>query len=346
MTEKQQQIFTFHRVREECEQGSADAWRAFLELYTPQALSFFALYAPAGSGDPKRLWANVVAALSAHNFERLRATARQSEREFLADVRALLLDTITETGTQASNAVAPNAAAESEPETTAEGTQGATPGAVANATQAHAAAEGTGASLRDESVAPVTPSAAVDTGAGTGAGTGSGTGAGTGFAAKLPKLLEGLPLLHQEMIFFRLAGYTDRTIELMLRVAPRVAQGAFERLSADFAAAQNLEHDRCPWPAEWLALLHGARAAKTDKCPPLHQFMRVHDGQVSWYEKEPVERHVAGCLHCLEAWTALREVGYWRRAAPPLPSAEIEELLRGVPVEVTPKKSIFRRVFS
>ena len=55
---------------------------------------------------------------------------------------------------------------------------------------------------------------------------------------KLGKIVAELPLLHQEMLFFKLAGYTDATLELVLRVAPRVAQASFERLPPDFAAAR------------------------------------------------------------------------------------------------------------
>jgi hypothetical protein len=163
---------------------------------------------------------------------------------------------------------------------------------------------------------------------------------------RLAALLEGLPLLHQEMIFLKLAGYTDGTIEKMLRVAPRVAEKSFARLSPDFAAALNAQKDRCLWPREWLEILRQARTAKKDNCPELHQILRVHDGQVSWYDKEPVEKHVSGCLYCLERWTALRETGYWRRMASAVSQAQIEEWLRVLPVRAEEKKkSLFQRVF-
>ena len=163
---------------------------------------------------------------------------------------------------------------------------------------------------------------------------------------KLAALLDGLPLMHQEMIFFKLAGYSDASIEKMLRVAPRVAEKSFARLSPDFAAALGAQKDRCLWPSEWLAILRSARAAKKETCPELHQILRVHDGQVSWYDKEPVERHVSGCLYCLERWAALREVGYWRRMAPAISPEQIEEWLRVLPVRVEEKKkkSLLRRV--
>src|ERR1051325_1150835 len=89
-----QTLVTFHRVREECEQGSADSWRAFLEFYTPLAFQLVALYAPDRS--PRdQIWEQTISALAENNFERFRATERQSEREFLVDLRALLLDKLT-----------------------------------------------------------------------------------------------------------------------------------------------------------------------------------------------------------------------------------------------------------
>jgi hypothetical protein len=51
-------------------------------------------------------------------------------------------------------------------------------------------------------------------------------------------------------------------------------------------------------------------------------------------------------LHCLENWTALHEVSYWRRAAPTIAPALIEEWLHGLPVVVVEeKKGLFKRVF-
>ena len=269
-------LFTFHKVRRECEQANADAWRAFLEFYSPLFLCLLEIYLPGKTEVSHRLLGKLLGELAENNFQRLRSTSRQSEREFLADLRVLLLDLAAKAAVEITD--------------TTEG----------------------GRLLEVENV---------------------------------KKLLEGLPLMHQEMLFFKLAGYTDLTLERMLRVAPRVAEKAFERLGADYSAAQRLERDRCPWPVEWLAVLREAHRAKQENCPEQHQFLRIHDGQVSWYDKEPVEKHVAGCLHCLERWTALREVGYWRRIAPPTSTATIEEFLRVLAVSPEPQKSLFRRVF-
>jgi len=274
-------FFTFHKVREQCEQESAEAWRAFLDFYTPLGLHLLKMYLPGNGPVPDRVWEQTLAALAENDFQRFRATARQSEREFLADLRALLLD------------------------------------------QVFPAAAGSATACESQ---PATAAAPLD-------------------LEVLGKLVENLPLVHQEMLFFKLAGYTDASIERMMRMAPRVAQAAFARLEPDYAAALTLECDRCPWPRPWLALLQEARAKKQEACPHVHQFLRIHDGQVSWYDKEPVEKHVAGCRHCLEAWTALREVGYWRKAAPAVTAAQIEGYLSALPLPAAPKKSFFQRMF-
>ena len=309
MPQKQPAVFTFHKIREQGEQGEAGAWRAFLEFYSPLYLHLVLLYAPAGE-QGSGIWEKTLGALAEGNFARFRATSRQSEREFLSDVRALLLDIAGHERPAGGRGAAPDAdAAPVSPDAPA-----VNPDVAAdNADSAPANLE----KLRLEKLG----------------------------LEKLGKIVAELPLLHQEMLFFKLAGYTDATLELVLRVAPRVAQASFERLPPDFAAARALTSDRCPWPADWLATLHAARAAKTDKCPELHQFLRIQDGQVSWYDKEPVEKHVASCLHCLEAWTALREVGYWRRAAPGVAPAKIEELLRGLPLAAPAKPAFLKRVF-
>jgi hypothetical protein len=279
-SDKHPRVLTFQQVREQCEQGSGEAWRAFVNLYGPLLAHLVEMYSRAGAEASPSVVNKMLAALTENDFARLRATARQSEREFLIDIRALLLDVA-------------------------------------------AASAGSGVSPAS---AETRPSAEFT-------------------LEQLGKLMEGLPLTHQEMLLLRLSGYTDESLENMLRIAPRVAEEAFARLEPDYAAAGHLEKDGCPWPASWLNVLHEARSTKKDNCPDLHQFLRIQDGQVSWYDKEPTEKHVAGCLYCLERWTALRELGYWRRKAKALPTAETEGMLSAVPVSTPAKKSLLQRVF-
>jgi hypothetical protein len=271
MTTPSMQSFTFHKIREQSEQGDPAAWRAFLNFYTPLGMHLLRMYLPKDGQELDRVWEQTLVALAENDFERLRATEKKSERQFLAEVRALLLDQ-------------------------------ALP----------ASSEGPTGALNMES---------------------------------LRKLLEGLPLLHQEMLFLKLTGYTDGSIERMLRTAPSVAHEAFTRLETDYAGALKTETDRCLWPFAWLSLLQEARAQKQENCPQVYQFLRIHDGQVSWYDKEPVEKHVCSCRRCLEIWVALREVSYWRKAASSVPMEQTERYLRGLPLAPPAKKSLFQRMF-
>lgn len=280
MSDKQITVLTFQQVREQCEQGNAEAWRAFVNLYGSLLTHLLEVYSPAAVKASPLIMTKMLASLAEDDFARFRSTSRQSEREFLTDVRALLLDV---------------------------------------------ALDSAGDPVSTDSPQTI-PSA-------------------TFSLEAVGKLMDGLPLTHQEMIFLRLSGYTDVSLENMLRIAPVVAQTAFARLEADYSAATHLEKDRCTWPASWLNLLRQARATKKDNCPDLHQFLRIQDGQVSWYDKEPTEKHVSSCLYCLERWTALRELGYWRRKASPLAAAELEGLIAVLPVAAPAKKSFLQRVF-
>lgn len=272
-------LFTFHKIREQSEQGKAEAWRALLEFYAPAFFRLLEIEGAMSAQEALPVVKKMLGDLTGNGFERLRGTSRQSEREFLGDLRAMLL--------------------------------------VAAADQVRAKNPETSTTSVFE-------------------------------PDKIAKLLDGLPLLHKEMLFFRLAGYTESTVERVMRLSPRVAEKAFERLAGEYQPARQAERDQCPWPAAWLAFLKQARGLKTENCTPTHQMVRIHDGQVSWYEKEPVEKHVSGCLHCLGAWTGLREVGYWRRAADPLSASQIDQLFEVIPVEktLTKKKSFLQRLRS
>jgi hypothetical protein len=143
-------------------------------------------------------------------------------------------------------------------------------------------------------------------------------------------LLRDLPMLHQEIAFFKLAGYSDRTVEQILRIAPAVAQPSLDRLRSGYGDFLDRNDDECSWPGAWLRLLRGARIVKSEACPPVRTLLRLQDGQLGWYEKEPAEKHVTQCLHCLAEWTALREVKYWRSAAPPVTPEDLHLLIPAV----------------
>jgi hypothetical protein len=155
----------------------------------------------------------------------------------------------------------------------------------------------------------------------------------------LTGLLDGLPLLHQEIVFLALAGYSQSTIEKILRITPAVAGQGLERLRVDYPAVVERTDDRCLWPAAWLAIGNSARSNNQEDCTTPRQFIRILDGQASWYDKSPAESHRAHCLHCLELWTSLLEVVAWDRTRQPCAAEKIEALLNFVPLQQEKRKA-------
>ena len=265
---------TFHKTLAGCEQGSRGAWLGFVSSYTPVMLRILGVYAPACDEEDKRqVWQEGLRLLCADNFQRLRSFGHQSEREFIVDLRAFLLEVVA-------NQMDPVADNRDAPQPT-------------------------------------------------------------------PTIVKGLPLIHQLVLFLKLAGYSDGTLEGILRITPTVAQSGLERLQPNYAATLKREDDGGLWPAAWMSLLRHAWADRTDACPPLRQFVRVLDGQTGWNEKESLEGHAVECLRCLERWAALREVTHWLRETTPLPADRLDVFLSGLPVKADSKArmSLLRRMF-
>jgi len=161
-------------------------------------------------------------------------------------------------------------------------------------------------------------------------------------------LLKGLPLVQKEIVFFKLAGYSDATLERILLLPVAVIRKALEHVENHYGAVLDREGDSCPWPAAWLEILRRARATRREDCPARRVLIRILDGQTTWYEKSPTEEHMARCLHCLESWVALREVDYLRRVSAPLPSADVKGFLFSLPMKSPTSTSppLFKRLFS
>ena len=269
---------TFHKTLAGCEEGSREAWQGFVATYAPVMLRLLGVYAPDCDEEcKKQVWQESLRLLCADNFQRLRTFDHQSEREFMVDLRAFLLET-------SANQFDPVADNRDPPQPTLDTVKG---------------------------------------------------------------LLKGLPLNHQLVLFLKLAGYSDSTLEGILRITPTVAQSGLERLQLKYATILKREQDGGLWPAAWMSLLRHAWTDRTDFCPPLRQFVRILDGQTGWNEKESVEKHAVECLRCLERWAALREVIHWLREATPLPADLVEVFLPGLPVKVDPRArtSLLKRMF-
>jgi hypothetical protein len=161
----------------------------------------------------------------------------------------------------------------------------------------------------------------------------------------LTALLTGLAVVHQEMAFLTLAGYSQKAIENILRISPKVAEEGLAPLRANFGSVIEQSEDRCLWPSAWISIGKAARANETNDCAPIKQLIRILDGQASWYDKSPAETHRSKCLHCLERWTSLLEVASWERGCQPWPEDKIAPLLAAIPLKQEKRKaSLFARM--
>jgi hypothetical protein len=156
-------------------------------------------------------------------------------------------------------------------------------------------------------------------------------------AQTLGALLSGLPLLHQEIAFLTLAGYSPKTLEKILRITPTVAGDGLGRLRSNYAQVLERIEDQCLWPSAWIGICGAARADEKKDCTPLRRLIRILDGQTSWYDKTPAEEHRTQCLHCLELWTSLLEVVVWDRTRQHLSGEQVEKL--GMDTPMTTKKA-------
>jgi hypothetical protein len=162
-------------------------------------------------------------------------------------------------------------------------------------------------------------------------------------AESVAALLKDLPFAHQEIVFLTLAGHSDAATEKLSGVPSSIARQALENLEAQYAPVLRREEDTCPWPAAWLEMLGQARAARTPECVARRLLVRIRDGQTTWYEKSPAEEHIAHCLHCLQAWIALREVHFLRDQAQPLTAEKVDHLLSCLPIAAPAASNSFLR---
>jgi hypothetical protein len=159
-------------------------------------------------------------------------------------------------------------------------------------------------------------------------------------------LLKDLPLAQKEIVFFKLAGYSDATLEKILILSAAAIQKPLAQVEKGYETVIRRDGNGCPWPSAWLEILRRARAARREDCPSRRVLIRILDGQTTWYEKSPAEEHMARCLHCLESWAALREVTYLRRVTAPLSLPEIEPFLASLPMETAAASPpLLKRIF-
>ena len=159
------------------------------------------------------------------------------------------------------------------------------------------------------------------------------------------EILKDLPLLHRELVFLKLAGYSDRTLEGLLRVNPSVAVGGMEKLERRIPGVLAQERDQMSRPAAWNKLWFEIQGMRRENCVPVRKFARCFDGQISWSDKEQMERHLAECLYCFERYLCMKELVYYMRELQPASEEDIGRFMDALPFQAPLRKqSLWSRV--
>ncbi len=147
--------------------------------------------------------------------------------------------------------------------------------------------------------------------------------------------LDGRPIAHQEILLLKLGGYSESDIEKVLVIPATLVASAL----APAAGAAPLGGSAVPAAGAraWLGFLHEIHAARTPDCPDRRIFVRILDGQISWYDKTPAETHMAKCLHCLDFWASLREADSFRRQTAPIPESQVAGFLPALALAAAPE---------
>jgi hypothetical protein len=81
-----------------------------------------------------------------------------------------------------------------------------------------------------------------------------------------------------------------------------------------------------------------AAAARGPDCLSDKVFLDILDGRASWRGREDMERHVTGCLHCVDHFCRMAEVIELLRGMQPLPEDAAEPFRKLLEVEAEKKK--------
>jgi hypothetical protein len=131
--------------------------------------------------------------------------------------------------------------------------------------------------------------------------------------------------------------YAPEEAGAMLRVAPATVVKMRER------AAELLRGRSDVWRRSILRdngrrLGRAAASAGGTECLPSKAFLDVLDGRTTWQAREQMERHAAGCLHCVDHFCRMAETIELLRGSRPLGAAEAAEHAKRLGVAAEEKK--------
>jgi hypothetical protein len=153
--------------------------------------------------------------------------------------------------------------------------------------------------------------------------------------------LDSLTLTQKLASWIETMRYDAGATAAMLRMsAPTVEK--IRGQAADLIRGKVDSWRRTLLPENGLALSKAAAAISTTDCAGPKVFLDVLDGRATWLGREEMERHVAGCWHCIDHFARMAEVIELLRNIQPLTESEAQTYLDQMGIAPT-KKSFWKR---
>jgi len=153
-------------------------------------------------------------------------------------------------------------------------------------------------------------------------------------------VLQEFPSLQREMLALTFHRYSPEELSVFLKFEPEtivaVVAQAREKLEAALGPAAGGDFER----RDHDALFAAVEKQRGEACVLDKAYVRFVDGQLTWREREEVERHLESCFYCLNRFAEFREAAHFFHVLPPADEAVVAELAAalGLPVQAPPKK--------
>jgi len=123
----------------------------------------------------------------------------------------------------------------------------------------------------------------------------------------LAQALAPLTVVEKKAVWLETMRYSSDDAGRILRMDPKTVEKIRDKAAELIRASQ----DR--WSRTLLAdngrqLGRVVGAQSTEECISVKSLLDIIDGRSTWSKREEMERHVAGCLHCVDHFCRLHEV--------------------------------------
>ena len=148
-----------------------------------------------------------------------------------------------------------------------------------------------------------------------------------------------LTVVEKQAAWTEAMGYTPEQAGAMLRMSPATVVKIRER-AAELLRAHVDTWSRSILQENGPPLGRAAAGARGAECLSAKIFLDVLDGRASWRGREEMERHVRGCLHCVDHFCRMAEVIELLRGIQPLSDNDAEPFRKLLGLEAERKKGL------